>query len=59
MRSRGLVVAIAIVLAVSGGLDPAMYGRPVPVTVPPVPAPMTTWVRRPAVSRQISGPVVS
>ncbi len=33
--------------------------RPVPVIVPPVPAPITQCVMRPSVSCQISGPVVS
>ena len=32
---------------------------PVPLTVPPVPAPATKWVTRPSVWVQISGPVVS
>ncbi len=30
-----------------------------PVIVPPVPSPATKWVTRPAVWRQISGPVDS
>ena len=33
--------------------------RPVPVMVPPVPAPITQCVIRPSVSFQISGPVDS
>ena len=33
--------------------------RPMPVMVPPVPRPATKCVTRPAVCRQISGPVVS
>ena len=32
--------------------------RATPVIVPHVPAPATKWVTRPAVWRQISGPVV-
>jgi hypothetical protein len=33
--------------------------RPVPLIVPPVPAPAMKWVTRPSVSPQISGPVVA
>ena len=37
----------------------ALRYRPTPVIVPPVPMPATKWVMRPAVWRQISGPVVA
>ena len=37
--------------------DTSFRYRPVPLIVPPVPTPVTKWVSRPSVSRQISGPV--
>ncbi len=39
--------------------DTSLRYRPVPLIVPPVPTPVTKCVMRPAVSRQISGPVVA